>query len=72
MPDEVLAKGLIACPDCTTQREARLKMELKFNAMKLALARSIRGVLPDGPEAFETLTGQPLHDYIAERKAKRG
>lgn len=61
----------MSCPACTVQREARLKAELAHGAIKLALARSIKGLLTDGPGTFLAVTGQSLADYIAERRAAK-
>ena len=61
----------MTCPECTAQREARLKMELRFHAIKLALARSIKGLLTDPAGTFEAVAGQPLAEYVAEQVARQ-
>lgn len=60
--------GLMECPHCTAQREARLKAELLTGELILALARSIKDQLAGGPETFQRLAGISLPDYIKARR----
>jgi len=68
-PGQILAAGLMTCPHCTAQREARLKAELQANGAQLVLARALRGVKQDGEAEFKRLYGVTLDAYIAARKA---
>ena len=67
-PGDILRRGLIECPHCLVQREARLKAELKEGVLILGLARSIKGQLKDPETFFENITGQTLTAYIASRR----
>ena len=67
----ILDKGLLTCPECTAQREARLKAELQANGLKLIAARALKGVRQGGPAEFSRVTGQTLEAYIAAYKASK-
>lgn len=67
-PGDILRRGLIECPHCLVQREARLKAELRDGELVLALARALKGQNRVAEETFERLTGQTLNAYIASRR----
>ena len=67
-PGDILRRGLIQCPHCLIQREARLARELLHGELVLALARCIKGQLRDEEGTFEALTGKTLTAYIASRR----
>ena len=68
---KLLEKGLLTCPECTVQREARLRAELQVPGLTLALAKAIKGRLSDGPATFHRLTGQTLEAFITAYKASK-
>jgi len=70
-PGQILSQGVLTCPACTVQREARLRAELQAEGLKLIAARALRGVKQDGAAEFARVTGQTLDAYIAARKAAK-
>ena len=67
-PGDILRRGLIECPHCAVQREARLARELLHGELVLALARCIKGRLIDEHATFKRLAGVSLDDYVASRR----